>query len=145
MKLFWRAVAREVVHREMARREPRDDADGRADVQAERRRFLVRRALLASRVRQLVTSERGHVQAEIAEHVERLVEAFVGVALVRQRADEDASLLEDLLLQIVSDPLDVGAILLREVLLLERGVELDERGADPGIECFDVSAHRARC
>ena len=129
----------------MTRREPRDDADGRADVQAERGRFLVRRALLARRVRQLVTAERRHVQAEIAEHVEGLVEALVGVALARERADEDASLLEDLLLQIVAHAFDVRAILLREVLLLERGVELDERRADPRIEGFDVSAHRGRC
>ena len=126
----------------MARREPRDDADGCADVQAERRRFLVRRALLASRVRQLVAAERRHVEAEIAEHVERLVEAFVGVALARQRADEDAPLVEDLLLEIVSDALDIGAIVLCEVLLLERGVQRDERGADPRIEGLDVATHR---
>ncbi len=104
------SVAREVVRREVARREPRDDADRRADVEPERGRLLVRRPLLASRVRQLVAAERRHVQAEIAEDVEGLVEPLVGVALVRERADEDASLLEDPLLEVVADTFDVRAV-----------------------------------
>ncbi len=137
-------VAREVVRREVARREARHDADRRADVQPERGRLLVRRALLARGIRQLVAAERRHVQAEIAEHVEGLVEALVGVALVRERADEDAPLLEDLRLELVADALDVRAVFLREVQLLELGVELDERGADPRVERFDVPAHRPR-
>jgi hypothetical protein len=57
-------------------------------------------------------------------------------------ARTNTSLVEDLLLEIVSDALDVGAIVLGEVLVFERRVQLDERGADPGIERLDVSAHR---
>jgi hypothetical protein len=111
-------------------------------VEAQRRCLLVRRALLARRVRQLVAAERRHVQPEVAEDVERLVEALVGVALVGERADEDAPLLEDLRLQLVAEPVDVRAVVLRVVELLEGRVELDERGADPRVECLDVLAHR---
>jgi len=99
------------------------------------------RALLARGVRQLVTTERGHVEAEIAEHVEGLVEPLVRVALVRERAYEDTALLEDLRLQRVAHSVDVRAIVLCVVQLLELGVELDERGADPRVERFDVLTH----
>ncbi len=91
-----------------------------------------------------MAAERRHVEAEIAEHVEGLVEPLVGVALVRERANERAPLLEDLRLEVVADPLDARAVLLREVHVLERGVELDERRADPRVEGFDVPAHRRR-
>ena len=91
-----------------------------------------------------MAAERRHVQAEVAEDVEGLVEALVGVALVRERADEDAPLLEDLRLELVADAVDVRAVVLREVRLFQRGVELDERGADPRVERFDVLAHRPR-
>ncbi len=93
-------------------------------------------------IRQLVAPKRRHVETEVAENVEGLVEALVGVALVRERPDEDAPLLEDLRLEVVAHAVDVRAVVLREVRLLERGVELDERGADPRVERFDVSAHR---
>ena len=45
-------------------------------------------------------------------------------------------------LSVVAHAVDVRAVVLREVRLLERGVELDERGADPRVERFDVPAHR---
>ena len=128
----------------MARGETRDDADRRTDVQAQGRRLLMRRALFACGIRQLVTPERSHVQTEVTEDVEGLVEALVGVALVREGADENAPLLEDSRLHVVADAVDVRAVRLREVRLLERGVELDERGADPRVERFDVRAHRPR-
>ena len=138
------AVPREVVRREVARREARRDADGRADVEAERSRLLVRRALLTRGIRQLVPAERGHVETEVAEHVEGLVEPLVGVALVRERADECSALVEDLRLEIVADAVDLRAVVLREVEILECRVQLDERRADPRIEGFDVRAHRRR-
>ena len=105
------AVAGEVVRREVARREPRHDADGRADVESERGRLLVRRPLLARRVRQLVSAERRHVQAEVAKDVERLVEPLVGISLLGERADERPALVEDPLLEVVADALDVRAVL----------------------------------
>ena len=51
------AVPREVVRGEVARREAGHDADGRPDVQSERRGLLVRRTLLARGVRELVAPE----------------------------------------------------------------------------------------
>jgi hypothetical protein len=113
---------------------------------AKERQWLISRdsAALPGRVRELVAAQRGHVQAEVAEHVERLVEALVRVALVGERAHEDTPLLEDLRLQVVTDSVDVRAVFLREIQLLEGGVELDERGADPRVECVDVLAHRPR-
>ena len=76
-------------------------------MEPERRRLLVRRPLLPCGVRELVSAERGHVQAEVAEDVERLVEPLVGVALLGERADERPALVQDPLLEFVAHALDV--------------------------------------
>src|SRR5262245_4424599 len=128
----------------MAGCEARHDADRCADVQTESRRLLVWGPLLAGRIRQLVPAKRGHVQAEIAEAVEGLVEALVRVALLRQRADESPPFVEDLLFEVVADAVDARAVLLLEVEVLERRVQLDERRANPGVEGLDVPAHSSK-
>src|SRR4029453_2199148 len=102
------------------------------------------RPLLTGGVRQLVPAERGHVQAEIAEDAEGLVEALVRVALLRERTDESPPFVEDLPLDLVADAVDVRAVLLLEVEVLERRVELDERRANPRVEGLDVPAHRSK-
>jgi len=102
------------------------------------------RALLTRGIRQLVAPERGHVETEVAEHVEGLVEPLVGVALVCERADERSPLVQDLRLELVADAVDLRAVVLREIEILECRVQLDERRADPRIEGFDVRAHPRR-
>ncbi len=135
------AVAGGVVCREVPGREPRHHADRGADVEPERGRLLVRRALLPRRVRQLVAAKRRHVEAEVAHQVEGAVEALVGVSLGGERPHELAPLLEDLPLEVVPHALDRRTILLLEIQVLERRVELDERRADPRVERLGVPAH----
>ena len=107
----------------------------------ERRGLGEGRALLAVGIGQLVAPERAHIEPDIAEHAEGAVEAFAGIALAPEVDDIAVPLVAQRRLDRVADALDVGAVGLREIELLERGVHLDEAGADPPVEGLGPDAH----
>ena len=133
----------EVVRREMRGREARRHAERRADMERQRRRFDEGRFLLAVGIGELVAPERAHVEPDIAEHAKAALEAFAGIPLALQVDDVAVTLVAQLRLQRIADALDVGAILLREIEVLQRGVDLHEAGADPPVERLGPDAHSA--
>jgi hypothetical protein len=81
-----------------------------------------------------VPAQGPEVHAHVAEHAEGTVEAVPGVALGEQRLHVHAALVTQLRLERLADPHDARALLLREVQVLQRRVDLDEPAADPVIE-----------
>ncbi len=134
-------VDRLVVRREMRCRETRGHAERGADMQAERRRLVEWRRRFACRIGQFVTPKGRHEQAEIAEHVEGALEAFIGVALRRERTDRARGPLRQALLDVVADVIDVGAVALAEIQFLDLRVHRHEGSADPAIEIGGGVAH----
>ncbi len=133
-----------VVGGEMARCKARRDADRGADVKAERGSFGEGRLRLARRIGQLMPAQGREPEAEIAEHVEGDVKAFVRVAFAPQRLDMNAALLRQRALLCLAGCFDGGAVGLREIDLLQRRVEIDEPGPDPLVKAAGVFAHRRR-
>ncbi len=130
--------------REVAGREAGRDAERGADVHRQRRRLCQRRGALPLRVGDLVPPARAHVQSDVTEQIEGRLEALVRVAFVQETDDEVAALIDQPLLQFAADVLDRGAIRLREVQLLQLGIQLTESGSDPAVECLDLRGHGSR-
>ncbi len=138
------AGARPIVRREVRRGEPRCHAERGAEVQCQRGRLHEGRALLAQRIGELVTPQRGEIHPDAAEHAEGAVETVSGIALGEQLRDIDAACVAQRRLDRLARADDGGAIGLTEVELFELGVHLDERGAYPVLKGFGAAGHGAR-
>jgi hypothetical protein len=76
----------------------------------------------------------GHIESDVTEQVERLVETLIGISLVQQVDDIAATFFYQLLLNAVAYILYPGTIFLDEVQLFQLGVHRHKTAANPAIE-----------
>ena len=138
------AVLGAVVCFEVRGRESRYHPERRTELHCQRRRFNQRRLAFVCRIRQLVPAAGCHVETHVTQQVETAVEAFVRVALIEQRFDEDPPFFKQPILDVVACPFDVVAIFPRKIQLLERRIHFLEVVANPVIEGLGVTCHHSR-
>ena len=83
-----------------------------------------------------MAAQRREVQAHVAQHTKCIGEAVARIPFGQQCDDVHVAFVAKLLFEIRPDAGDVSAIVLREIDVLERRVDLHERAAYPPVERF---------